>query len=872
MRVRKIFAALLFLGACTSREVAPPAAKAPPPPATTSADAAAATDGAPPLPALPAPQAKVGACKAVARGTQRSTTAKPFFSEIGECFGGMMCDVADVPPKGADACFVATKNIARAEVDARANPRGAFQSGAAWDHRRPPKYFERVDAHLRFNDAESALLRKNGFVVLEREGVESYATAYHQIFQEQLPVYVSADSILNAVYHANEILLLEVEKTKLGPRLVRMLDRMKKTLAQSKSLYDEETYDDLALYLAVPDQLLRENALDQPIPGNASVLAQQATSGSELAEVTLFGRQRMVDFSMYTPRGHYASWQEKFKVGEREYSLTAYFKAMTWLSRLELNLVSRSCRSSHPGDAVDPSETPREARDAIALADLAARSGALDDVRAFESVYSTFAGKREDVSPLDLSAMGISARDADAPSKLRARIGDKWQRTANMHFQPEGTKVLPAIATMFGERVVPDIAPLEHVVHPHVPDRMKLGAADVGYVLGHDRALVHLKDDLEKEPALHEALEKSRRRLVTSTRGRNDVYGLWLDAVVKLAATPEGRVPSFMKTDAFADAKLASAVAAYAQIRHTFVLLAGQGYDMYGCEIPEGFVEPALPTYEALLGWARAARAIAPQRAEYFDRVTAVLGMLRDISRAELEGRALTEPQRRWLGMVSEKTPENGFGGDSGVPAKYTGWYFDLFPDREIGAGRDVSVVADYFTLTNASEVRYVGVRGAALGAFIVDVGGEPRAMVGPVTLAYETGTPIGKRLDDEAAKKLEPSAMRAPWNASYLAPNSDAHLAVKTDYSVCADDARVVVTSETSAPVTITLLDHHGDAIAPALTLPALAGEPTVFAFELPKNVLESRFGVEGIEVKVGAVREGRPAYPSAPTNPSYP
>ena len=58
---------------------------------------------------------------------------------------------------------------------------------------------------------------------------------------------------------------------------------------------------------------------------------------------------------------------------------------------------------------------------------------------------------------------------------------------------------------------------------------------------------------------------------------------------------------------------------------------------------------------------------------------------------------------------------------------------------------------------------------------------------------------------------------------------------------------------------MTITLLDHHGDAIAPALTLPVKAGEPTVFAFELPEAVLKSRFGVEGHEVKVGEVREAR-------------
>ena len=72
-------------------------------------------------------------------------------------------------------------------------------------------------------------------------------------------------------------------------------------------------------------------------------------------------------------------------------------------------------------------------------------------------------------------------------------------------------------------------------------------------------------------------------------------------------------------------------------------------------------------------------------------------------------------PQRRWLGMAAEITPVGGYGGDSGEPPKYTGWYFDLFPDREIGAQQSVDLVADYFTLTNAGEVRYLGVEALGL-------------------------------------------------------------------------------------------------------------------------------------------------------------
>ena len=47
-----------------------------------------------------------------------------------------------------------------------------------------------------------------------------------------------------------------------------------------------------------------------------------------------------------------------------------------------------------------------------------------------------------------------------------------------------------------------------------------------------------------------------------------------------------------------------TAVAAYGQLRHNYVLIAGQAYDEGGCEIPDGYVEPNVPLYEDLLAYA----------------------------------------------------------------------------------------------------------------------------------------------------------------------------------------------------------------------------------------------------------------------------
>jgi hypothetical protein len=792
-----------------------------------------------------------------------NASAQPYTRAPGTC-PEPFCDSVDDPPAPKDACFVANKNIARAEAQALAGapvarlpaaPSSASSASGA------PKWWDRVDAHLHFDEAESAMLDKSGFVVLDRLGYGSYAVAFHDVFQQELPVYVSVDSVMNAVFQASQMILAEVERTRLAPKLGSMLTQMRATLAASRARYGGETWSDLDVYLGVANALLRGDHEAASVPAADAPLVRELlgqVEEAQLAEVSLFGRSRMVDFSQLTPRGHYASvafGAAPIKLGDLEIDLGQYFRAMMWLSRLELNLVSRSCRSSQPGATVDPSETPREARDALALADLASRAGVLPDLRIFEDTYSVFAGRREDVSVPDLLALAHKAKiapaDADAPAKLRAAIGDGWKRTARTHYMPEGATDLPAIATLMGPRIVPDVAPLTTLVHDRIPERKMLGAADVAYVLGHDRAKQALAGDLARYPGLGAALDRARADLAASARGKADVYSTWMTAITRLADPPAGAVPTFMRSDAYADMRMSSALAGYAQLRHTFVLLAGEGYDAYGCEIPDGWVEPAVGTYDALLAWARAAKTAAPGRAKYFRRVEQVLGMLRAIATTELAGAPLSEAQRRWLGMVAEFTPVGGYGGDSGEPPKWTGWYFDLFPDREHGAERAVDLVADYFTLTNAGVVRYLGVEKAALGAFVVDTGGVRRLMVGPVAKPYEASVPIGPRLDDEHARALAGGDKRAPWTASYLAP-AKPEPPIATRFFACGDEARVVVTSDAQlGPVTVELLDHHGDALTDSLTLDVGDG-PTAFAFAVPKAMLGAANGIEGVHLRV--------------------
>src|SRR6185503_18727276 len=134
---------------------------------------------------------------------------------------------------------------------------------------------------------------------------------------------------------------------------------------------------------------------DAAVDRAAAELTAKVRAAAGPDRVELFGRARLIDFTQYKPRGHYTGSDE----------LSRYFVAAMWASRLELNLVSRSSRSSAPGPEPDPRETPREAIDALALADLAAASGAATSLDTVEQAWTLLAGRREDVSVTQLAQL-----------------------------------------------------------------------------------------------------------------------------------------------------------------------------------------------------------------------------------------------------------------------------------------------------------------------------------------------------------------------------------------------------------------------------------------------------------------------------------
>lgn len=745
-------------------------------------------------------------------------------------------------------CAVADDNLAREEAEIlKPKPPAAPTLHKAWDHKSRPHFFDAIRRRFELQPTEVATINRAGFAVPARLEVRSYAHAYHEIFQSQLPVYITADSIFHAIFASHQTVVQQLEALQLSPMLSQALDEMHCALVTAAADYPPEVVRDLDLYLLVARRLIADGDplhsafADAAVEHEADEIIAKALAASELAAVTLFGRPRLIDFTQYEPRGPYAI----------EEPMQRYFRAAMWASRLEFNLVSRSSRSSEPGPAPDPRETPREAIAALALADLATRSGAAKPIADLDAAWAALAGPREDVSIAQLSELRAqigSLTDPTAFDKLKAAIADRFQRTTRLHPMPAGSRELPAIATLIGPRIVADASALMPLVNGVVPDRYRLGVADVAYILGLDRAKTYLSKDLAAFPTLSSQLEVARAQMA-STRAGDDLYGAWLTAIRGLALAPDGIVPSFLTGAAGDDLRLNTIAAAYGHLKHNYVLVAGQPYAEFGCQIPEGYVEPAPAAYEALIDYAaRGAKLAALLDPEdgtklraHFDRVGQVLRVLLAIVGDEIAGRPLTDAERRWLGMVAEMDIDRSVE-VTGHPPMYTGWYFDLFLDRQADGMRGADYIADYFT--SQEVVAYVGATAPRIGIFVVDAGGPPRTFVGPIARAYEALGPLGARYTDETARTL--ADRDKSWAASYTisAPSPPSSLQLRYD----AETRQLVLTSDRAlGPATIKALDHHRVSIRTAHAL-IKKGETRVTIKSKP---------IGGVFVQVGKFRD---------------
>lgn len=685
-------------------------------------------------------------------------------------------------------------------------------------------YADSIDRHYPLSAYERELIGRHGFMVTERQRWGSFGDAFMEIYQRDLPVFVSTDAILHAFHMSYDRILAEMEQAELIVRLRGILAEMHEQLPALQERYRssvgiEPSLVDADIYLTVARRLLMGSFVPTMFPSSAADVdaLMGLVAAEDAATFPLFGvTARDIDFSQFTPRGHYT----------RSEDLKQYFRAMIWLGRTEIYLTAPTSQTKFP-----EADIQRQTVLAALLVEAFESAGAADEYAAIEKAIASFVGEQDnatiDVVGRLLDEAGIaSASDllevsrwksfqahfAASPASKQRILSQMLVRDPSLPIEPAGAMLL------FGQRFIIDSYVFGNVVYDKTPTRRMLPSSlDALFALGNDAAAQLLLPELE---AYRYAPQLASLRYLIDGYDQRDwqssIYASWLNTIRALnPPTERTQLPRFQQTAAYWQQKMNTQLASWAQLRHDNLLYAKQSYSgIPGCSYPKSYVEPIPGFYRALAALAeRAGEAIEATGFEnsevaktYFDSVASTSRTLEAIAVKELAHEDLTSAEVDFLKRMI-------YSEHAGCAEQLSGWYTRLFFDLTgEDARKSDMVIADVHTSPADAEGNIVGwVMHVGTGPLDMAVmtcttpAGETYAYVGPVMSYYEHVTSGFTRLTDEEWQKgwSAEGSVRPAWVNLYLAdtngsPRGEApHLRYQVSSSAPVEEsAEAIITS----------------------------------------------------------------------------
>ena len=446
-------------------------------------------------------------------------------------------------------------------------------------------------------------------------------------------------------------------------------------------------------FLAVARSLLNARTVKTHLDQDDRVAQTlRACESLRMQKFPLFGRNRVVDFSQFKPRGHY----------EKSEQLRRYFKAIMWCGRIDLRV------AGYPGNS-----SARELGAALVLDDLLRRAGKFEPWQHFDRVIQTFIGQTDSMtfaqleevleqtkvrSPADVKDLATLAglqKEIEASKAGLQHITGEIYRTR---------EPLPRSFTVLGQRFVIDSWVTSKVVYDEVlwnghevPRRIP-SCLDVAFaILANDQVapevVARINSTTGREfrdglPYQHNlaAARQVVDRLDRSAWGEN-LYMHWLGSLRELSRpTTDVKYPECMRTHAWAMKSLNTQLASWTELRHDTILYAKQSYTRVSCFYPTGYVEP-VPAFWARLQQMAACGAgllektpyppnlkhLQTTQAGFLRTFAARMETLKGIAEKELAQKELTKEETDFLQNLVQL--QLGCGG----PPDFTGWYPGLY-------------------------------------------------------------------------------------------------------------------------------------------------------------------------------------------------
>ncbi len=347
-----------------------------------------------------------------------------------------------------------------------------------------------------------------------------------------------------------------------------------------------------------------------------------------------------------------------------------------------------------------------------------------------------------------------------------------------------------------GQRFVPDSFIFQQLIDRNVPNRFLPKGLDLFAAMGSARALEHLTTAGDATmPKYDEQLGKARDVVAgyDEQTWTQNLYWSWLYTLRPMLDPVGEGYPQFMRSPAWLDKQLNTALGSWTELRHDTILYAKQVYAEMGAgalppptpEPPKGYVEPVPDVYARIAALAQMTIDGLKQRGlllemdeQALTQMVEIATRLRIIAEKELRGEALTDEEyekiRFYGGDIERLTfaagldPQDPFGGQpsAGTP--------------------EAAIIADVATSPGSGVVLEEGVGRVFPIYVVVPVEGRLTVAVGGVFSHYEFEHPMGDRLTNEKWRAMLEAGETPP-----LEPWKQALMVEETPAKALADTIR---------------------------------------------------------------------------------
>ena len=682
------------------------------------------------------------------------------------------------------------------------------------------------------NESALKMLENNGFVVIENpyySGEEYITSMYATLKQDEIPVFVTTDSLLHLYHIQFDETLRQIEERDFYDTLWKTdLVLLRTSIEKYNSAAGEEkeaarrnaAYFSVALSLLQPkptqiqsiqaqgtedyygsvnESLFPSGAEKQyqfEIPEfvkedvKAELAQIEAHNGFSLSPIFKYEE----DYSQYVPRGHYTR-SEKSK---------NYFKAFMWHGRMSMLLKDKLIQSGDPAkDArIQTIQASLIASGLQSKPELLKNWDRIYEITAFYVGFSDDLGPYEYMKAMD-AVFGNGSREfnettiEELKTKLAEYQGPKiYGGTGNCVVTPPLT---PEKADeclndtsgfrFMGQRFIPDSYIFSNLVGPYTgeftggnktPFTLVISEAgpirgfprglDAMALLGSKRAVYWLNGlndtSYENYSVQYGKLESEFSNFSAAEWNRN-LYWSWLYSLQPLLKNYGNGYPTFMQTAVWQDKEMNTALASWTELRHDTILYAKQSYAMATSAAPMPLEEkPPAGYVEPVPDFYSRLFALTNMTNQGLDE----MGVLDPTSKARLTN---LEDILSRLQTISEKELE-----DKELTAEdYE--FIKNFGEQLEGTVADVdekakktTIVTDVHTDSNTGTVLEEGVGNVNMLVVAYKLpDGKILIGAGPVMSHYEFKQPMRDRLTDEKWREMleaKPPG-RPEWTSTYI-------------------------------------------------------------------------------------------------------